>query len=264
VTIKEIQESGLIEYYVLGLLSEKEVSEVRGYLEKYPVLQKDYNEIQSTMQIYAQANAVVPRNTLSNDITEYIKKNSKDSIETEISSTNTSTTPNSSSGFLKSLSAILGIATLGLIGLFISKNNDYKDLQKSRSILKNECDSIQSEQSTTLKIYESLNNPSNNSVKLTPTENYQNTQLIFHNNKTDKRNFIQIQNLPKINKDQAFQLWSLKEGVDPIPLTVFTKGDNYILPVDYEEGTQTYAITIEDAAGAQVPTLTRLIGTVGV
>jgi len=47
-------------------------------------------------------------------------------------------------------------------------------------------------------------------------------------------------------------------------LTVFKKGDNYILPVDFEEGTQTYAITIEKAEGVQVPTLSRLIGTIGV
>lgn len=263
-TVKEIQESGLIEYYVLGLLSEKEIAQVRGYLEQFPELQNDYDDIQSAVQMYAKTNGVVPRKDFSKDITQYIKSNSENKIKSDNSSNNkTSDKPKTSTPF-KLLSIVFGIATLGLIALFINKNNAFQELEKSKVILENECDSIQNEQANTLSLYESLNSEENNSLLFTPTENYQTTKLIFHNNKISKKNFIQIQNLPEINRDQAFQLWSLKDGVDPIPLTVFKNGGDYIVPVDFEEGTQTYAITIENESGAQVPTLTRLIGTVGV
>ena len=104
----------------------------------------------------------------------------------------------------------------------------------------------------------------NRILNMTPTSGYPETQLLFHINTVDRQNFIQVQNLPGIAANQAFQLWSLKPGVDPIPLTVFKQGDDFIIPVDFEEGTGTYAITIEAEGGAQVPTLERLIGTVTV
>jgi len=90
VTVKEIKESGIIEYYVLGLLSEKEVNEVRGYLEKYPELQQDYKDIQSAMRMYAKANGVPPRDGLTKDITEYIKNNSEDAFINKKTSTENS------------------------------------------------------------------------------------------------------------------------------------------------------------------------------
>jgi len=260
VTVKEIKESGIIEYYVLGLLSEKEVNQVRGYLEKYPELQKDYEEIQLAMQLYAKANGEPPRDGLSNDITEFIKNNGEETVK-ENSSTSEEE-PKQGSNIFKNFAILFGFATL--FGLYLSKHNNYKELQKSNSILQEECDSTINAQQSIIVKYESLNNSENKSLSVTPTENYTNTQLVFHNNKSAKKNFIQILNLPEINNDQAFQLWSLKPDTDPIPLTVFKNDGNFIIPVDFEEGTQTYAITIENEAGAEVPTLTRLIGTVGV
>ncbi|MBK8625039.1 MAG: anti-sigma factor [Saprospiraceae bacterium] len=66
-----------------------------------------------------------------------------------------------------------------------------------------------------------------------------------------------------IKSNQAFQLWSLKDGVDPMPLNVFAD-KNTIIPVDFIDQTATYAITIEPKGGSKSPSLDKLIGTMGV
>ena len=70
-------------------------------------------------------------------------------------------------------------------------------------------------------------------------------------------------NLPDIASDQAFQLWSLKDGADPMPLDVFAD-KNKIIEVAFVDNTATYAITIEPKSGSKSPTLEKLIGTIGV
>ena len=113
-------------------------------------------------------------------------------------------------------------------------------------------------------MYDQISSKRNTPIFFAATDNYSETKLILHYNPSDRRNYIQVSNLPTLEAGQAFQLWSLKDGVDPIPLTVFSKEDGDLIPVDFEEGTGTYAITIEKAGGVDSPTLTRLIGTAGV
>ncbi len=74
---------------------------------------------------------------------------------------------------------------------------------------------------------------------------------------------MQLISLPNITKDQVFQLWALRDGVDPMPLDIFAD-KNKIIPVNYIDNTTTYAITIEPKGGSKSPSLDRLIGTMGV
>jgi len=268
VSIKEIRESGLLEYYVLGTLSEQDAQRVEGYLMQYPELQADYYEMQKAMQAYAKANAVIPDSNLEQTTKELIQK----------SGSKTPTTVKSIQGdaqqkLSKKDDGIdwksLAIPALLAAALFFSwyaftKGQEYNNLQKEYIEYQEDCETKQEEANRKQRIFASLNTPNNRTIEITPTDNYQQTDLLFHYNEADQRNYIQVKNLPQVAANQAFQLWSLKDGVDPIPLTVFKDGDDLIIPVDFESGTGTYAITIEDEAGATSPTLSRLIGTIGV
>jgi len=78
-----------------------------------------------------------------------------------------------------------------------------------------------------------------------------------------KKNFIELKKMPSITSQQSYQLWSLKADVAPIPLTVF-QGDENIFEVAFEEGTGTYAITIEPLGGKESPSLENLVGTISI
>lgn len=269
--INEIRQSGLIEYYVLGLLSEQDAQMVEGYLMQYPELQADYLEIQNTMQAYTKVQSIKPSAGLEQSALDLIRKSGdKTPVQTKSTKKNTneaSTLDKSSSSSFDWKS--LALPALLAAALFFSwdgynKGLEYDTLQEEYNLYKEDCESKQEEEERRRTIYANINSVNNKTIELTPTDGYQETNLLFHNNDVAETNYIQVKNLPEIAANQAFQLWSLKDGVDPIPLTVFKDGDDLVIPVDFEAGTGTYAITIEDEAGATVPTLTRLIGTIGV
>ncbi len=270
-SINEIRQSGLLEYYVLGLLSDREAQMVEGYLIQYPLLQADYLEIQKTMQVYAKAKGIQPRKELEQNLLLLIgAEGSKTVLETKEgkhqankSDKNTKTDKGGANWKSFALPALFA-AALFFSWYGYNKGLEYDNLQEEYNTYKEDCETQQANETKRRNIYANVNTPNNRTLELTPTENYKETNLLFHNNEIDKRNYIQVKNLPQVAANQAFQLWSLKDGVDPIPLTVFKNGDELIIPVDFEEGTGTYAITIEDEEGATVPTLTRLIGTIGV
>ena len=271
--INEIRKSGLLEYYVLGLLSEAEAQKVEGYLVQYPELQADYLEIQRAMQAYAREQGIEPKIDLEQKVVDIVKSNGDTNVVQNKKSISSNAKDKSSSDVKSSNDDIdwksLALPALLAAALFFSwygftKNAEYTDLQKEYVSYKENCENQLAEIERKRTIYANVNSPDTKTIELTPTDGYQESNLLFHNNTVVQKNYIQIKNLPQIAGNQAFQLWSLKDGVDPMPLTVFKDGDDLIIPVDYEAGTGTYAITIEDEQGASVPTLTRLIGTIGV
>lgn len=269
--LNDIRQSGLLEYYVLGLLSEQDAQMVERYLVDYPELQTDYLEIQKAMQVYAKSQGIAPKRNLVESIKSEISANgSKDPVNSKITSdvniknTNNPSTQKGGSDWKSFALPALLAAVLFFSWQGYNKGLELDNLQQEYNTYKEDCVSQQEEANRKRNIYAHINTPNNRTIELTPTDGYKESNLLFHNNNVDKRNYIQVKNLPQIAANQAFQLWSLKDGIDPIPLTVFKNGEDLIIPVDFEEGTGTYAITIEDEAGATVPTLSRLIGTIGV
>lgn len=260
--VKEIIESGILEHYAMGVLSEQEVQEVEGYLVQFPELQKDYFEIQNALQALAVEKSVKPRAGLENELIRSIVGDSND--PKDINDDKPKKGNGGSGSIWKILAGLFALSALAAVYFFWNMNEMYKTQGEEFNTYKLECDSIARSQQETLDLFNRLNEKENQVINMTPTAGYQETKLLFHFNPVQKRNYIQIQNLPAIAANQAFQLWSLKPGEDPIPLTVFKNTNDIIVAVDFEEGTGTYAITIEDENGAQVPTLERLIGTVGV
>ena len=55
---KEILESGILEEYVLGILSDTENSEVRSYLNSYPELKDHVSALEDSLLKLAQENAI--------------------------------------------------------------------------------------------------------------------------------------------------------------------------------------------------------------
>ena len=56
----EFISSGLLELYALGIASPEEKLQVEEYLQEYPELNQELNEIESSLEDYAQANAIEP------------------------------------------------------------------------------------------------------------------------------------------------------------------------------------------------------------
>ena len=266
--LEEIRNSGLLESYVIGLLSGRQLDEVEQHIRDYPELNSDLSEIQRSFRAYAEINGIQPRPELLDKILDEARGG-----QTTPTNTNSPKDIPDGGGRGPFFIPFLLFAALALAGAWwgYSNMNDYETLDGEYSDLEQEyneyqlvCDSLTADNAELRAMMNTITNPGNRIIQLTPTGNFAATNLYLHTNAELQINYIQAMTLPSIAANQAFQLWSLKDGQNPIPLTVFADSENQIIPVDFEEGTGTYAITIEDEDGAQVPNLEQLIGTIGV
>lgn len=255
----DIRESGLLELYVLGQCSAEEIRIVEIAIKSFPELKKDLYQIGAALEQYARLHSVAPAAELKDQILEEVRKDN-----TTVSSTKQKKSAPTSTRMPGMIAMVLAASTLALAYFLYLANQEKAATQQELDEYKIFCDSIQLNSDAQYAQLERLQDPDNDVLVITPTEKYAETEIFLIYNSNDQQNFVQVRNLPIISDQQSFQLWSLKEGQNPIPLTVFQGDEGFFIPVEYESGTATYAITIEPFGGGQVPTLEDLIGTFNV
>jgi len=248
--IKEFRESGLLELYLIGACGDDEMKVVEKALKDYPELQNDIAEISKGLQGFAQVQGHRPSAGL------------KDKIMDAVDSPSNSTVESKSGGKTNSwLTSTLGVAALVLGGLGIYLNSQLVKKSQALDQLQQECEERQAQTEMQFAWIQDIQNENSKWIDLTATDKYNQTEIILVNNNQLKKNYLQVINIPNITSQQSFQLWSLKPDQAPIPLTVFQGDESTFIPVDFEDGTPTYAITIEPFGGVESPTLENLVGT---
>ena len=71
--IQEIIESGVIELYVMNVLPKDEAAQVAALAVQHPEIRKEIEAIETSLQQYAQAQAVAPRPELKEEIDNFNK-----------------------------------------------------------------------------------------------------------------------------------------------------------------------------------------------
>lgn len=251
-TLKEIRESGLLELYVIGETSPEDNKVVEAALVAHPALKYDMAEIEATLKVYSDLHAIKPSDQVLQDILAKTKA--------------TAATPSSTTAALDTSAVIrpfklaaiaASLLLLGATFMWFQQKNINAELADSIVI----CEEEQKEKDKELDLFNQINNPQNIVVQLNSTEKYPEAIMYLHTNIESQRNFIQMMNLPEISDSQSYQLWSLKDGLAPIPLDVFENQNGTFLEVGYENETKTYAITVEPKGGRTEPTLENLVGT---
>ncbi len=255
ISLTDIRDYGLLELYVLGELAPSERMRVEEAIRQYPELKTELAEIEHAFKHYAFAKTVTPEPRV---------------LDQALKTINASSIPPSpqqppSSGGGAGLSGLFGALALvlaSLAGYFWYQTDQAKDaLSVAEAELEN-CITTSEGTNEAVAVLDDLQRKDNQVVAIAATDKYASTSIFIYNNPATERNYLALGDLPELGPDQSFQLWSLKEGVDPIPLTVFDDSET-IVPVSFEQGTGTYAITIEQKGGATSPNLDQLIGTFG-
>lgn len=246
--INGLRESGLLELYVLGQLSENEIAQVEDAANQNQSIREQIVGIEQTLKGYAMAYAITPDPMVKDNIMKSIQSSAGGQVPQP---------PRPSAG---SFGWLFGLVVIGAGLLLFWMNNKHT---QEVSEFKNQlavCDSIQTQNNIEIAIFESLQSADNLIVAVDATENYPGTDLYIHNNEVSGKNYLQVRNLPDLAPDQSFQLWSLKGDNPPIPLDVFETDKGSLFEISQVEGTNAYAITIEPRGGQDSPTLERLIG----
>jgi len=234
-------------------LTPAERAEVQSHLTTFPELRIDLNEIENAFEFFAKsASLSAPAG---------LKIRIMDSLRDEF----IPDTRSGSGGIWRLFAFLFGLGLVVVAYLFMQRNNQLSSIEQELAALRDTCTTDQQRLNDQLQILQQLTLPQNRIIPFTATPGFAtNTDLYFHHNAATKRNFIQVRNLPALTADQTFELWSIKTGAAPARMDLFGTPSNGLVEVQYVEGTDVYAITIERTGGVDSPTMANLIGTVAI
>ena len=264
--VKNYIESGILELYVSGTLSEEENQVVYKAIMKYPELLDEVLKIEATIiKLTAAASPLGSKYTFKS-IKEKLGLNDDTSKIVTINKPKTSWL------------AYTGWAASILLsaGLFWTLNqNKQLEIEITTTNIKNEGLEAQIEASktnlaNTKALLNVLRDRNIISVPLGGQGDFSNTYAKVYWNKKDNTIYLDVQGLPEPPKGKVYQIWSLTlNPLTPTSLGIiddFNTDDNKIFAITNTNNSQAFGITLEPEGGSKTPTMEQLytLGVVGV
>jgi len=245
VNIKEYIASGVVESYVLGLLSAQERFEFEQYCETYPELKAARNAFELAIEKQAMENAVTPPAGVKEKILLAIQQTPKTS---KMISMEQLTTPRRSFGFswLAAASVILFLVAGYFAYTFYNQNKELKKSNEEIAAELNERKKLEGENVTVV-----------NMVAMKPNAPSAN----IYWDTTSSNVYMLVKNMPKLASDKQYQLWSLidSNGLKPTSLGLFDGGEEkVIIKMNNAQKADAFAITIEKRGNTEGPDLGQL------
>lgn len=256
--IKEYIASGILELYVAGVLSEKEMQEVYTYSLEHQEIYDEIIKIEHT--IVTLTKTASPKRTTV--LFDTIKK------KLPLTNNNVKTIPINKSqnnwftytGWAASLLFLIGMS------YFINKNsnlekqldnitNTSKNLEKQIELANDDLASA-NKLNTILRANDIIKIPLAGQT-ISP-----NSYAAVYWDKKTNQIYLDGQGLPEPPKGKAYQVWSLKlNPLTPTNLGVianFSDDNNKIFEIENTNESQAFAITLEPEGGSESPTLEQL------
>lgn len=256
--VKEYISSGIIESYVLGLVSDAERQEFEDYCAQYPELAEARDSFERALEATLQNEAVTPPTHLKTKIeTLLLSKETEFENSHELKHTEA---PVHKMGMWKWLAAASMILMACSIFWAISNNNKNQDLQEANRKL-NE----QLEQNTALlaELKKDASTLQKQGMKLASLQGTQNAPGAFANiywDTTTKDVYLLINNMPRPATEQQYQLWALIAG-KPVDLGVIEYSlwqRNLLVKMKNVHNAEAFAITLEPKGGSVNPTMEKM------
>jgi len=252
VNIKEYISSGVVESYVLGLLTAQERFEFEKYCESYPELVEARNAFELAVEKQAMRDAVQPPADTKGKILSVIEQKPASNTSKIISM---EPTTNRRSGFnwLAAASVILFLVAGYFAYDFYNQNKELKRSNEEVTAKFNSVDSILNER----KIMEAENVTVVNMVAMKPNAPSAN----IYWDTTSANVYMLVKNMPKLASDKQYQLWSLidSNGLKPTSLGLFDGGkEKVIIKMNSAQKADAFAITIENRGNPGGPDLGQL------
>lgn len=264
-------ESGILELYVLGQLTESENKDVEAMIAKFPIIRDELSAIEIALENYAQQNAITPSAHIGDKILAQLTS------EILPPASNPTVIPihtaDKGVGGTKivryALVACIAALVFCLLAIYSlnQKLNDAKEqiatlssdkqqFATTVSKLKFENDGMENR----IQMYES---PEWTTVKLAGVKDAPDAKMLVFWNKNNKNiiiNYAAI-DLPKTDEAHEYQLWALVDG-KPVSLGVFANQDHAksaTLAMDKIQKAQAFAVTIEPNGGSSNPTMDKMV-----
>jgi anti-sigma-K factor RskA len=265
--LKSYIESGILELYVLGDVTPDEKLQVEEMASKHPAIKAELDEIERSMELYAENNAVEPSEHLRSKILNSILTNFGDdstfTSKTEAIKNNVIalSVAKASSFYKYAFAACLALLIASVVALV----SIYNKLQQSNTqIAALQLDKQHFANTVSLKDgeLEVLQDASFKFLKLQGTAKAPAARLTLAWSPAKQKVWIDMKSvkMPENDNSHQYQLWALVAG-KPVNLGVFDKSSD---TTDMKEmksiaSADAFAVTLEPRGGSATPTMDRMM-----
>ncbi|WP_452223346.1 anti-sigma factor [Lacinutrix chionoecetis] len=250
-------ESGILELYVAGSLSEKENKEVYNMMLKHPEVLQEVLDIEAA--VIKLTKAVAPKNNIIS-FKSILSKLSNDSDSKVVSISKPRNKWYGSLGWAAAV--ILGAGMLWMYNQNNTLESKISEIQTEKDFFETQIEDLNSDLADSKKIINVFRDKNVISVPLAGQAVYPEAYAKAYWNKTDKTVYFDLQGLPEPPEGKVYQVWSLTlNPLTPTSLGTidnFTSDDNKIFSLENANESQAFGITLEPAGGSVSPTLEQL------
>lgn len=264
--VQEYIESGIIESYVLGLLSEAEAREVVEHMEHYPAIRLAVKESEETMAQFSKGYAVAPKPEWRDEILAAALAGEDASSGTPSKTIQRSIAPqHKSKGKQTQWFAIAASVALFLSAGFNAYQFDRIETYNQELLMANlRVASLEAENNSMVANFRSLQedmeifrDPNTAVFVMNAVEGRQEglrADVLW--NSTTEMVYVDVKDLPAPPTDKQYQLWALVDGT-PVDMGVFDIQQDAagLQQMKQIPGADAFAVTLEKKGGSPTPTL---------
>lgn len=265
----EYIESGILESYVLGMLSHDENVEVQAMAARHPEVKAAILELEKTLEELGQAYSVSPDPALKQTILEAaFAGDNPDSGHSQTVRTLKNDDSSPGSGSSRSTLSFMAIAASVVLLLSLGINiMQYLSLQRMEDELQStqmRIAELESENQVMVANYKEvvqdisvLRDPHTATFVMKAVEGRDPTyNANVYWNATTEIAYLDVKQLPEAPAGKQYQLWAIKDG-KPMGMAVFNAGDTQagLMEMGHVHGADAFAVTLEKAGGAPSPTM---------
>ena len=265
--LKAYIESGILELYVLGDVTPEEKFQVEAMAAKHPAVKAELAEIERSMELYAEENAVEPPAHLRDKILNSMLTNfgDDDAFTSKASEPGAKiialSKPATGNFYKYAFAACLALLLASSVALIVL----YNRLQQSNIQLaalqldKQHFANLVNEKDEQLQIF---HDASFKFMKLQGTPHSPSAELTVVWSPTKKKVMIDMgaMKMPANDKDHQYQLWALVAG-KPVDLGVFDANADSTNMKEMKSiaSADNFAVTLEPRGGSASPTMDQMM-----
>lgn len=256
--LKAYIESGILELYVTGQLSEKENQEVYELMRQHPDILQEVLEIESALMKLGAAISPGVSNATITIIKEHL--NFKGENQKVISMPKSRNKWFTYTGWAAAL--IFGAGLLWTINQNNLLEEQLSDADIQNRYLETQIEAAQTDLAAKEQLLTVLRDRNIISVPLGGQGNFADAYAKVYWNKADNNIYLDAQGLPDAPKGKVWQVWSLTlNPLTPTSLGTiddFNSDDNKIFEIVNANQSEAFGITLEPAGGSASPTMEQL------
>lgn len=256
--IKAYIESGILELYVAGTLSEKENEEVYALMQKHPEILQEVLEIEAAIVKLTASTSQRDSNHILQRIKQSLGFNDDDAKVISIAKPKYNWI--TYTGWAASI--LLSVGLLWTVNQNNQLQSDIQVAETQQSLLETQIENSKNSLEEANTLISVLRDDNISKIPLAGQGNFADTYAKVYWDKNSNRIFLDAQGLPDPPEGKVYQVWSLTlSPLTPTSLGTidsFTTDTNKIFEIENANESEAFGITLEPAGGSESPTMEQL------